>query len=62
MNLFQEARKACREVAVVITADFGDELLAVKKVQDKMKRSLHRLIAQQSADKDKLAGFLETIY
>lgn len=55
MNLFQEVRKACREVAVVITADLDDEILALRKVKDKKNRALHYLTAQQTSDKERLA-------
>jgi len=57
MNLFQEVRKACREVAVVITADLDDELLALRKVRDKKNRAFHYLTVQQTSDKERLAGF-----
>jgi len=57
MNLFQEVRKACREVAVVITADLDDELLALRKVRDKKNRAFHYLTVQQTSDKEILAGF-----
>jgi len=57
MDLFLEVRKACREVVVVITADTDDELLALRRVRERKNRSLHYLTTQQTANKDRLAGF-----
>ena len=58
MSLFSQARRTVRETELVITADRIDESHVFRKITDKRNRYVRHLTAQQTAYKDRLAGFL----
>jgi len=57
MSLFSQVRRALKEVVLVTTADVDDELITVRKIQDRLSSSTHYITSQQTVYKDRLAGF-----